>query len=1191
MASNPQLSQSTAVAKVTDLANRLNAIVPSIATENSPVKVYTPGVTSASDLSGTLFGATGTWVCPPGVSSVMVEEWGGGGGGGSTSQLTGAPLVVGTGTSSSATSITVPVTTSTPVTPDDGTHPGYMYVGVSTNGSAVLVNSVTDTQGNSYGVGTILNTNNAASAGYTSAPTFGFRKLMNGIDSVTVNFSGSVSASVVVLWVQHGSSLFANNGQSGSSATVAFAPNESSSYSSLAIATISVTGSQTITVPSGWHLIYSGSNGTYRNYTIFRLTSVQSAKQPDSTTVTLSSTNTWAVIYAVYTLNISVGQLNGGGGGGGGEYACEDSYPVIPLEAYTYVAGVPGVGGKQGLDGGQGGDTVFDLTGKGITGGVVAHGGQGGLANGTGGNGGTGSSNTTNFDGGAGGTTAGAAGGDNPTQYTGVGPNLALWWKLDGTETHPQDYSGKGFNGTIYQSPSGLVVNSGTGRYGFSSPSQVPPSTLAQNPSYVPGSFYELEAGNSSSYAGYIRATSDIQKGASWANMTVSAWVNGNIPNSWGSQQNAAYIVGTLSYADRTNTNAEGWMLWINASGKLVFSAKKKGTTSPWELQASWPGVSGDNLWHQVVVSASFFPSSSVQIYADGVQRATTTTFLGQAINSPTMYFVVGGDPKQSNLGIDAAISNVWLSQSTTTLAQVQSFYGINQARGGSGGGASGGMAGTGNAGSGTATDTGGAGGTGVATTDTIHVGSEGGAAGGNVNVSGTSANGTNNPGGGGGGGAGAYDPATLTSGQQIFAISGHTDVPAMGSASYTGLDASSSNSGALFTQSINPIADDALSQSNNSTAANSPLCYSGGQASNPERGTMVSVVQFPDLTQVLADNGVNRLKDVTRATVTLTMTVHSTNASILPFWWVTPDALPSVILPGDGTKAWINPFTSIGGAGVLAVPAGDAGRRLTFEFPNHAGFFTAATTPGGVAMLFGVSMPAGVTTPTYTTGLTNTTPFTAVQHYNDPAATDWYTEFYGAGTDNAADDIVIGIDYLYSASNVNGGAGDGGRILIKYVTAEGTPVTTILPAAATDASGNVLAKGITTASINTWHPGSSPLTVEGWTQPTLNANWSNIAGLELKYKLYPDNTIGVSGQITYSSTSTTAVAVFQLPVGYRPIRTQLFLVVDQNATTGTGVARFGTVATDGTLSIYLGGGTPYVAGRALDIVVRLPLD
>src|SRR6202042_2183436 len=106
----------------------------------------------------------------------------------------------------------------------------------------------------------------------------------------------------------------------------------------------------------------------------------------------------------------------------GGEYACEPTYTVSPGVTYTYQIGLPGTGGcnnssafgaQQGTAGSQ---TIFDLAGVGIPGGVVANPGLPGDAGstGAGGLGGTGSTNTMAFPGGQGGTNLSGLGSDNP---------------------------------------------------------------------------------------------------------------------------------------------------------------------------------------------------------------------------------------------------------------------------------------------------------------------------------------------------------------------------------------------------------------------------------------------------------------------------------------------------------------------------------------------------------------------------------------------------------------------------------------------------------------------------------------------------------------------------------------------------------------------------------------------------------
>lgn len=88
MAPTPKVNPTNTSSVAQNANNRLNALVPNMASADSAITVWTTALVSEliaaetppSNTYGTLPG--GTWTCPAGISQVLVELWGGGGGGG-----------------------------------------------------------------------------------------------------------------------------------------------------------------------------------------------------------------------------------------------------------------------------------------------------------------------------------------------------------------------------------------------------------------------------------------------------------------------------------------------------------------------------------------------------------------------------------------------------------------------------------------------------------------------------------------------------------------------------------------------------------------------------------------------------------------------------------------------------------------------------------------------------------------------------------------------------------------------------------------------------------------------------------------------------------------------------------------------------------------------------------------------------
>jgi hypothetical protein len=843
----------------------------------------------------------------------------------------------------------------------------------------------------------------------------------------------------------------------------------------------------------------------------------------------------------------------GGGGGAGGEYACEPEYPIIPFETYSYYAGGNVEGGNAGntatstgdnlLPGGTGTDTHFDSRGKGITGGVVAHGGQGGDAQGigTGGRGGTGSSNTIHFDGGDGASSTSGVASDNPGLGLISGTSVTkLSWRLDdkpGTSV-AFDYATGRHNSSSIQKNPGAIVQPTTE---IAVPVQIPFGASADwdrdNANEVAGACWKFSRGTSSGYIGGIVAPSFSLASAS---LTVSCWIKGASdavgPTDWGDSNKGVKVLAGNCDITQTNTNGIGFCLYLNLDTSEVrfrVQTGSGGTTNA----CAMPSASDGN-WH--MVTASFTPGvNGMNMYVDGVLLNTITSAFA-SVPAGAQPLVAGMNKPTLSASFRGYMSNLWVATTAVPLSYVQFAYGNGSATGGSGGGASGGSAGMGNAGTAAVGAGSGAGGASTAASDPgINNGSASGGAGGAAGASGADANLTGPPTGGGGGGAG--NDATVT---PTYTAS----LTANMSGSYTGFDADGMGGGQLYT--ISASSQVSLASPWYSAAAQGDsTAYSGGRADSPFQGSMFSILTFPSFAAVNGSapgSAPIPLNDSRWAidALYLKLTIHTENAANLE---ITPWYANTVLASLPSTKTLLT-AAGLGSTAMTAyVPAGDAGRQVTIDlFDANLGssFVTKALSNGfgsaGVGLVIGQLKGTDPADP-----LTGVTAFGA---WDSDEAEDWNCVFTGADQDPAVT-ATLAVKYHAAATSLNqGGKGSPGYVAVTFINPKGVPVTTILPAAATDDGGNQLDAGVTTTRISTWTPGSSPKTLEGWHNLTGMTAGSGYTVNTARYRLAPDGkhvefdfhfTAGAS-PVDGAYTFTTTLSSAYQPAGNRRIQAPL---------------------------------------------------
>lgn len=165
----------------------------------------------------------------------------------------------------------------------------------------------------------------------------------------------------------------------------------------------------------------------------------------------------------------------------------------------------------------------------------------------------------------------------------------------------------------------------------------------------------------------------------------------------------------------------------------------------------------------------------------------------------------------------------------------------------------------------------------------------------------------------------------------------------------------------------------------------------------------------------------------------------------------------------------------------------------------------------------------------------------------NHPYNTTYYGYFAGGHSVNV-EITITGTQTV--AGNTTSGQGSDGKVSFAFSNTQ-VMAFALAPVAGSDTSGNAFASGYT-GPLSTFHPGSSPSTVEGWQSLSLQNGWilQNTLG---RYKFYGDNQVLVELQLNDSSA--TSGTMFTLPVGYRPSVSQFGLLSLGSAATGVNVA------------------------------------
>lgn len=879
--------------------------------------------------------------------------------------------------------------------------------------------------------------------------------------------------------------------------------------------------------------------------------------------------------------------LGAGGGGGGGEYACEPDYPVVENETYSFFAGsnawggFPDLLGSNNAAGATGADTVWDPRGKGITGGVIAHGGQGGDQGGPGvpGTGGSGSDNAIHFDGGNGGGTGGNVFSDNPYLLLSDINNLNLWYRFDELRgPTAYDYSFNNFNSnSVYITSGGIIAPTPAA----GAPSQTPIGIGDINglpiagANETPGVSWKFDKGSAGHGGGYVLAPSFPFGGSGFTTLTVSCWIKGSAGATssidWGSNiQGGAGRSVIAGNANSDSIGSGGWYMAVNGNGHATFVVETD--HGVYSVTAGTGGLSAtDGNWHQIVGVMHTNTASGMIIYVDGVSINTANTNDGATfIKAGPAPVAIGMDKTAAGYYWNGFISNFVVSRELYTAGDVTSAFGAGVSVGGGGGGASGGSAGKGNNGAPGSGSAGGAGGAGVGASSPITRGSGAGGTGG----TGANGGGGDPPGiapyGGGGGGSASYS--------ETIAGMKSVDIPCLRSASYCGYDATGGFAGKLFTVSESTSID-STSPFYAAAAQQDGIIYAGGTSDSPFDGSMNSILVFPTLASIVGGlNGATPtyLSDSTQWSpfvAYLNLTIETPNACTI-FWseWkpnTLPDHIDDTVLTAGGLSTTAN--------GIIRVPAGEAGRRIQVpvnDFEVFAGDLQdLALNNGfggqGIGILIG-SLQGSVGFQRRADGA-----------WDNAEAPDWYGSLHGAEDGDTGLSASLTLQYYkvgtYDTEDiVGGGAGDPGYIVVSYITPEGTPVSTVLPAAETDASGHALGAGFTAdpANYNVWQPGSSPKVLEtkhpatlaglsGWTQQS--------GGMIVGYKLLPGNIVAVTGAVNAASGAAAGV-LFTVPLAYRPAATQpLFFWPAVNGNTVADWRAF-ISSTDGTVNVSAAG-------------------
>lgn len=1161
MVSSPQVSQTTAIAKSTSSTDRLNALLPSVASEYSPVRVYIPGTNpdyGVNQIGGDKASSTGNvWIAPDvngdgSAYTATIECLGAGGsGGGGEGRRSQAPVVYAdTNTNAASTSHSVGVA-GLGITVQGGT----MVVAVSVPNNTAQTMTVTDSAGNNY---TLLKSETATSgrslfafastniAQLTVASVITVTSTVSEVmcvmlaylpDARALSSATDISISAPSVAANTGwPNLFLSSSYNKNDLVLTFAaanvapPTTSSDdFTSLGVNATSTSTAQHL---AGWWTQRGYAPGDPSGGTTLAPTSWNAGSNGAAATAV-------AEMHLAFTSSHVYAADLPGSGAGGGEYACEPSYPIVPGTAYSYFAGTDTTPAFGATDGNDGQLTVFDPNGKGLQGGVVANGGGAGKFAGSGGLPGTGSSNTIHYDGGAGGYSPAGVGSDFPPAYV---PTVGMDLVLDDTGS-PQDMGAWEFECSAHQA-AGAYIGPATG--GITAPPQVAPSGIANT---SPGTAWEFAKGTSSTVAGGIQVRGSknfIGNNTNWNSFGLSAWIRGHstatAPNNWGADTSGeAVIFGTANICyPGGNVWPRGFSFFLDTAssssgGILNFTYGESTTASSHYINlaaSSNPISATDGNWHHVMFVN--MKSTGIALYVDGVLAASSTAYVGNTGSNGWLatgqsdvtlgYLLVRGDR-----GYKGYMSSTWIgfggiphvvaTETPSTTTAPAFIYGLSTTTGGAGGGSSAGSPGAGTAGSNGTGSTGGAPGsaTGVPLAPYL-IADAAGTPGNNAGTAGNQGIPSQNGGGGGGAGsAGSYSAP-------VYSL----EIPVMKSATYNGMD--SASSGAIYSTSDNEF-EEAGTSAPTGVTTGTALCIAGGKSDDPSGGTMNTILQFPCLGNQLTEDGTPLYTSYNKwqtARLTLTLTINSTQASIMGF----SVASPSGDLPDELTDTELAAWDSSASPTYdlyFYVPAGDQGRTVTFEFP-----WTLSSTSNPTDIIIGTLSGSAL----HDFG---------VGGFTTDEAEDWYCEFFGSGTDGGLQDATLNVEYFLrnNAANypvVQSNGGGAGRIAITIPDPEGTPVTTILPTAATDSQGNQLAAGITTQSITTWQPGSAPLVAETWhyvgdpatgLSTSFASGWSNNASSQsmLGFRLMADGSIWIKGNIKAASGA--ASTVFTLPANY----------------------------------------------------------
>jgi hypothetical protein len=774
---------------------------------------------------------------------------------------------------------------------------------------------------------------------------------------------------------------------------------------------------------------------------------------------------------------------------------------VTPGQDYVWVVGVPGSAGSANSDtnvsataGGTGGNTVFDIAGTGVAGGVVAHGGQGGDTGNTGigGAGGYGSANTAEFGGGTGGTnlpsssgsgsgTGGQGGTDNPlTLYSSglLSSPPQAWYILDDTSSGGKVNDSSGNNNPAAP---GSYGGGGLAYAQLGAPAQVPAYTGTASPPASPnpttaGSMLRFVLAQLNQQSGYILCPGFSTSGTE---LTVSCWVTPDPSGTWGNTATGSFaIIGgncEISYGN------PGVSLFL----------ENLGTPAHPNWQLSWYCSNGTNsgivnyllppVADTSVYIAATFSSGAMTLYVNGSSAGTASAGFTSLPGWPAVRYglTFGSDPQIYTDWFFGYMSNIWVADGVLSSAGVtQAYKGNNtgsSTAGGAGGGASGGPAadgGNGAAGSGSA---GGAGGT-APSVPATEIGLVTPASAGIAGAAGSATN-TGITGGAGAGGGGA---GSSTSPPNILTV----NIPFTTAAAYCGTDAVGGFAGNVY----NPVIQ----------GTNGRL-FTGGLAADTASGSKNSLlIVQPGLAALLAGNTVLR--------VTLTVTNSYAQAS--------QDALMQVgwssdtFLPGTYTAADIS-----GSAGVVEIPVG--AYTVTADLTeSQLGTYLANGTATALVLGPGPS-------PTFAA-------------FNASTAPDFYTAVYGPGAVDSAGNPLqpyLTVTYAVGTANIQQGSpGGAGGILVTYVNQAQTLVGNFAAQAGTAVNGQVYSAGINASGGQL----TATTVVIGTTSTTAGGRLGSRAGRRLGSGAAATNgaVLGYSTSTSTVTESTPGTYYFTVPAG-----------------------------------------------------------